>query len=113
MSEDVHYQGIIREVKTKDVESYAKRRLREFGIKKDAFYGSNLECLLDECYEEFVEVYGDLYRIESKENIPAYEGFYEAEKAGENRIKYNVKYYNGGCGFQEALESAIDNMERK
>jgi hypothetical protein len=111
MSEDVHYQGILRELKVKCKENFAGRKIKELGIKKDDFYDSNLECLLDNYNNGYVEINDTLYEIETKNSIDQYSGFFEAEKVGKTKIRFNVKYYNGGCGFTEALEDAINNMK--
>lgn len=38
---------------------------------------------------------------------------FQSNKNSDGTISFQVQYYNGGCGFSEALEYALSNMENK
>lgn len=50
-----------------------------------------------------------LYEVVEDKNLDDYDLF-EASENKDGTIDYTLRYYNGGCGFEEALETAIDKM---
>lgn len=73
------------------------------------FYDSYQELLLNDFYEEFV-VYNDVLYSVLKEEIDMDEDIFIAKVNKNGDIDFEVKYYNGGCGFEEAIEEAIDKL---
>ena len=52
---------------------------------------------------------GDFYQIIKSKDFD-YEDIYEASHNEDGTVSYVLKYYNGSCGFQEALEEALNNL---
>jgi len=42
--------------------------------------------------------------------VDEYSDIFQSKQNGKD-IDFLLKYYNGGCGFEEALDKAIENME--
>lgn len=60
--------------------------------------------------EHLVIVNESVYKVEDKEYDP-----YDCSEASINEdgsISYRVAFYNGGRGFSEALEEAVNKMEK-
>lgn len=94
MSEDVYYTGkLIPTGKT----------LKEFDPDADDIYDR---------YREAVEIDGEVYLVNMK-NVDAHSNIFEASKNSDGSINFTIKYYNGGCGFNEAIDYALENMEEK
>lgn len=55
-----------------------------------------------------VEIDGLIYEVEETRFEP-YDDIFESSKNEDGSINFEVKYYNGGCGFQEAIGYALDN----
>ena len=68
------------------------------------------EYFQDEYYEKAVLINGYVFEVESK-IIEPYEDIFEAELNDDGSYNFEVKYYNGGCGFNEAIEEALDNCK--
>lgn len=110
MSETVHYRGTMRAVEKLDnesIESQCKRILNN--NKLPVYCDSYQEMLLDELYEKFI-IYNDvLYSVLKTEIDP--EEYMSIASVNENGdINFEVKYYNGGCGFNEAIEEALEKV---
>ena len=89
MSETVHYKGkLIPTGKT----------LKEFAPESDDIYDH---------YYEAIEIDGMVYTVEKKD-IEPYEDIFRSTKNEDGSIDFEVKYYNGGCGFNEAIDTALD-----
>ena len=51
---------------------------------------------------------GNLYEIERKE---CDDFIFEAKRKNNLTIDFTLRYYNGGCGFLEALGKAMENIK--
>lgn len=121
MSEVVHFRGKIEEVKAHDNESMedvAKRLLAENNIEMKDYYDSAIECLESESYSATKGYYGEyilinerLYKVVECQDIDPDEDIIRAEKNPDGTINFEVKYYNGGCGFSEAVEEAVNKIK--
>jgi hypothetical protein len=83
-------------------------------LKFPEYYNRNnpedvLEYFKDAFYESKIEIEGVVYNIEGEDL--SYEDIFEAKQMSNGEIHYLLKYHNGGCGFHDALEYAIKNME--
>ena len=111
MSETVHYKGTLKEIKkleNETLENQCKRLLDN--EKLSSYCESYREMLEDENYEKLF-IYDDvLYSVEMQE-IDPYDDLFVANKNEDGTIGFEVKYYNGGCGFNEAIGYAIKKME--
>lgn len=53
---------------------------------------------------------GKLYSIE-RQNLNS-EDIFEATKCADGSIDFLLQYYNGGCGFGEALKTALNKLNK-
>ena len=60
--------------------------------------------------EEYTEINGKIYKIQDKEFDPDSDIF-EMEKNEDGTLDYHVRFYNGGCGFEEALSTAAMDLK--
>lgn len=88
MSEDVHYKGKL---------TPTGKTLKEFD--------PGAECITDNHYYNAVEIDGQIFTVEKVE-ISNSECFNSTENE-DGTIDFEVKYYNGGCSFNEAIEEAL------
>jgi len=113
MSETVHYTGKITLIKQPDNETMqqmAKRILNEIGHKIDPYFKENyLECISE--LESYELINDSLYKIEDLEYCDHVPDIFDANKSADGSISFRVQYYNGGCGFNEALEEAMSNLK--
>ena len=115
MSEVVHYIGKAKEVETDlDLEDFAGQIVRDRNIKYREHYDSNLQCLSGELYKEYFyhNKSHKLYEIDYKEN-ETYEDIIRASYTEGGDVSFELKYYNGGAGFGECLEDALDKLPPK
>lgn len=68
-------------------------------------FDSNAEDIYDH-YLDAVEIDGMIYTVEKRYADP-YEDIFNSTKNEDGTIDFEVKYYNGGCSFNEAIEQAI------
>lgn len=111
MSETVHYRGILREIesdKNETLEEFCKRLL--IGKELPSYFDSYQEMLLDEYYQKYIINNGKLYSVD-RQKIDFDEDIFMAVKnKNGDGIDFEVKYYNGGCSFNEAIEEALKKM---
>ncbi len=88
MSETVHYKG----------------KLTPTG-KTLAEFDPNAVDIYDHYYDA-VEIDGMVYAVEKTDIDPDYDIF-NSTKNEDGTIDFEVKYYNGGCGFNEAIDEAL------
>ena len=94
------------------LEDMAKSILKTKGITELPSYNNTyVECLADECYKEYAQVDGVLYKLEEEEVDP-YDDITYAKKNPDGSINYVLRYYNGGCGFDEVFEEAINSLDK-
>lgn len=75
----------------------------------ETYYDDWIERLQDLNDEEFV-IYSDcIYHVISDKEISGGDIF-NAEKNLDGTISYVLSYYNGGCGFVEAIETALERI---
>ncbi len=114
MSETVHYRGKLTEIKptaTRTTEFIARRILIEDrGLEKSTFYETYLEALCDELYDEYYSHKGKLYKI-TKEDVGIDDDIITARQNEDGTIDYELRYYNGGAGFGECMDEALDNIK--
>lgn len=88
MSEMVHYKGKL---------TPTGKTLAEFDSDADDIYDH---------YYKAVEIDGMVYTVE-KESYELNDDIFESKKNDDGTIDFEVKYYNGGCGFNEAIDEAL------
>lgn len=113
MSDFVEYVGKVIEVKPQDketLEDLCKRLLNHVDLGKG--YSSYTEMLSEELSKEYFVINDKVYKLLDKTYLdPSANMFLSFNVEGEKAIPYRVRYYDGGCSFEEALEEAINNCE--
>jgi hypothetical protein len=115
MSETVHYKGRVIRV-AEGLESsreYAAKVLDDRNKTVSDYYnGHPISCLCDIYEEEFFfhQQKKNLYKIYSKESIESNDEIITAKVINKVVIDYELRYYNGGAGFEECLEEALNKL---
>ena len=116
MSETVHYRGklnVVEMFEGENIESQCERMCNENGFNNlDSYIDTWQEQLCDTYYEEYYIYNSVLYRVDKKE-IDFDEDIFTATVNENNKIEFEVKYYNGGCGFTEALDEAMNSLAER
>lgn len=107
--QETHIGKLIKIDKCKEtsVEEWCKEYCIENKNYKEDYYDTYEEYFRDEYYDEFVIVDDNIYKIIENKR---YTDIFKANKNELGQIEYVLNYYNGGCGFSEAIEYAIRNM---
>jgi hypothetical protein len=108
MSETVHYRGVLKRlerVAEETLEEQCKRLLD--GKDLPDYFDSYAEFIVDEKYHEITIQNGSVYRVE-KEDVDPDGDIFKSTINENGDIEFEVRYYNGGCGFEEALEEAMN-----
>lgn len=110
MSETEHLRGRIIPLNLgDDIEEACRKVLIGYGeadaeAAKDGY--SYREQLADFGYDSYLITDSKVYKIE-KEELDPYDDILNAFLNEDGSISFEVKFYNGGCGLSEAIESAI------
>lgn len=112
MGTTVHYEGKL--VKLKDggnIERLATRLLNNNDIERDdECYDTALDQLVDEC-DNYVLVDDVIWEVVDKTERDPDDNIFEAFEGSDGVIRFNVRYYNSGYGFSEAIEEALQNLQ--
>lgn len=112
MSETVYYKGILKPVDMLIGEGIEERCKRIIGnVELEDYYESYQEKLMDDYdyYEKYVIHNGILYSVE-KQNFDPEESIFIANRNDDGTINFEVRYYNGGCSFDEAIDYALSKF---
>jgi len=117
MSETLHYRGVatkIMQPQGQTVMDVARGILKERNYSINEYYkGNAIQCLTEDFNYEFFfhPRTQSLYKITRVEHEPD-EDIIEAKLIGfdNSQIAYELRYYNGGAGFEECLEEAFDKL---
>lgn len=108
MSQNESHRGILIEmpkVGNETTEQQCRRLLNNVDLKD---YYSTYKEMLDS--ETDYIIFNDTVYNPKSEEIDPYECFV-ATKNNDGTINFIVNYYNGGCGFKEAIEYALKKMK--
>ena len=111
MSEIEHYRGILKEVARLDdesLESQCKRLLHDDKLR--SYEATYTDALLDRNYQIYIIKNDVLYEV-SKVALGPDGDIFNMYKNNDGTLSFEVRYYNGGCGFDEAIEEAFSNMK--
>lgn len=101
MSETEHFKGKLTPT-GKTVDQYMKF------VDTPSYYDDKKEHFNDEFRDVAIEINGEVYAIVRNEYEDS-DDIFESTKNEDGTIDFQVKYYNGGCDFGEALEYALKN----
>ncbi len=109
MSEYEHWKGKLKPVTDKTAEQLCKEY---YGVNelKD-YYTDWYDALSDLCYKDgFAIIDGVIYESDLREQE---DDFCLGELNEDGTISVHVRFYNGGCSFNEALRYALENAKSK
>lgn len=114
MSETVHYRGTAKRVDLQGLtnEEFAQNFIKGEGKETPSYYESALEYLADIWDSDFFFYPRNqtLYQI-TKEDVDIDDEIIKAEFDSTcEGINYELRFYNGGAGFEECLEEAFDKL---
>jgi hypothetical protein len=113
MSEVVHYRGTLTRVEKLESESLEDQCKRLSGNKRlQSYHDSYQEQLVHDNYQDYVILDDVLYSVK-KQDIDPDEDISRMTENEDGTLSFEVKYYNGGCSFDEAIEEAFGNKEVK
>jgi len=113
MSETVHLRGKAIKIATgEDCEGVASSILKERNKEISSYYDTALECLYDTFDEEYFyhSTSETLFHITTEE-VDTDDEIIRANYNSSGDIEYELRYYNGGAGFSECLEEAMDKLD--
>ena len=114
MSETEYYSGTMKQVFTEmNIEEACKTALNKMGYDQLDEYHSTWVSMMEEngCDMYYVGD-GKLYHIIFANSDP-YEDIFEAKQNEDGDILFTLRYYNGGCGFSEAMAYAMAKIGDK
>lgn len=112
MSSTVHYKGILKKVERLEGESLEEQCKRLLENKElPSYFDSYQEYLTDLFYKSMVIHNDTIYKAE-KEEIDPDNDIFNATLKDNGEIEFEVRYYNGGCSFDEAIEEAFKNIDK-
>ena len=105
---------IIKEnLEESEKEEFARQIFDKAGIRELRWTDSFLEMLRDEGEDHgYVVINGDIYRLLANASKDYDTDIFDASENPDGTIDFTLRYYNGGCGFNEALETALDKMNK-
>jgi hypothetical protein len=115
MSETVHYKGTATKIYQdlgKTVEEMAQQILLNRGFDSKPSWADNyIEALCEMFSNEFFyhPKSMSLYKVDRWEHEQD-EEIIKANKIGTDKFEFELRYYNGGAGFGECLEEALDEV---
>ena len=119
MSETVNYKGYLQEVPllNNSLEETVRKILKDIGrVIPEAYEDDYLCYFTDELYDRFyISSDKTLYEVFVASNNLEYEDIFEVEQDSEvsGRRNFHLKYYNGGCGQEEAFDEAFEKLQER
>lgn len=115
MSETVMYKGKLTEVKPdkgETLEDLARRIIIETRGTTDSkpHYESYIEQLDDDIDGVYLEACGKIF-FYTREEYEDTDDIFDVVDKGGGEFEFTVKYYNGGCSFNEAIEEGLKRLE--
>lgn len=115
MSDVVHYKGKIRKVDKlpgESLEDVCKRVANQRGFHElTRWCDTWVELVSDEAYGECAIIDDELFLVEGIKKDLYDQDVFCASKNSDGSFNFEVRYYNGGTSFDEAIEKALKNME--
>ena len=111
MSEARHFSGkLVYLEKNSPTESIEQQCKRIFDAEIPEWADSYQEALLDEYYQEYIVHEGKLYAVKDRIERDEDEDIFRMKKINGTDREFEVRYYNGGCSFDEAIDEAFKNL---
>jgi len=103
MSETIQYRGKLKEIEVESIEAFIEEYYKD--VELPSYYDSYEEMFED---DNFYVRNNKIYEIQ-REKICLNDDIFEIN----DNLEFNLKYYNGECGFEEALDAAFKNKRNK
>ena len=100
MSETEHFKGKLTST-GKSVDEYMQ------DVELDKWCDTKQE-MFNDMSDEAIEIDGVVFEV-SRESVDVLDDIMIASKNEDGSYSFEVKYYNGGCGFSEAIEESLSN----
>ena len=111
MSYTEHFSGTLTPIKIKNTLEETAKDIVEFqGDKLETYHNNYIDALNDYQYKEYVVLNDKIYKVEMKE-FDGEDDIFESKLNADGSISFELRYYNGGCGFDEAIKEATKNIE--
>lgn len=79
----------------------------------ESYHDDYLDYLKDEYYNTYIVYNDDIYEIIEDDENNGYYDIFNAYNNSDGSISYVLSYYNGGCGFSDAIGYALEDMGDK
>jgi hypothetical protein len=99
MSEDVHYRGKLLPTNKTAIEFIGRVAVPDNCEDAEEYFN-------DLYYKKAVLIRGKVFTVK-KDEIDSDGDIFYSKKNDDGSIDFEVKYYNGGCSFDEAIETAL------
>jgi len=112
---EVHTGRLIKVDKLEEepIENWCKEYCQQNGCEHlESWYSSWEECFRNVFSNEYVVANNSIYRIIEDTEFSDCEDIFEAHTNELGQIQYCLSYYNGGCCFEEAIEKALERMDK-
>lgn len=103
MSETVHYKGKLTPTNKTTGQYLVDNNV---DISRYDYEGGAYDCLEENFGMNTTEIDGKVFLVEY-ENVDLEQEIMSASKNEDGTIDFEVKFYNGGCGFSEAIEQSV------
>ena len=117
MSETKHYIGKIRRLHLwpyVTLEDQCQKVANDSGYKElPDRYESWEELIASELYDKYIVVHDRVYKILEANDMGCDFNVFHAHDNNDGTISYEVVYYNGGYSLEDAIEEALDNMNKR
>lgn len=103
-------KGKLKEIEVLDIESFAKAVFHVNYTALEQYWENYTEWFREDC-DTHVIVNSKVYEIIEDNRFDDVDIF-DATKNTDGTIDYTLRYYNGGCGYNEAIETALKRMSK-
>ena len=103
--------GKMKKLDTDNLEGLCENICNQLNITKPEYLDTYKECIKYET-EKYVIVDNQIYEIIEDKGIIDYTDIFEATENIDGTIDYTLMYYNGGCDFSEAIEYALNKLNK-
>jgi len=104
MSGIEHFKGKLTPT-GQDLETYMAIYMEDKELP--SYYDDVEELFHDELSTDVKLIDGQVYKVE-REYFEDSDSIFKSSENEDGTIDFEVKYYNGGCGFSEALDYALE-----
>jgi len=110
MSETEHKTGTLTPVPIiGSVENTCQLILEQHDEEKCKFSDSFREQFEDWGYRHYIVTDNAIYKVTTEDKDP-YDDIAIATENEDGSIDFEIRFYNGGCSFSEAVEVALNNL---